>query len=117
VGQDLELEKLNVDYKVVSQDINPPKWFYNLNTNGKTIGYGVGDTQQEAKNIALKEIAQTLGVKVDSSTSTQKKSDGNNFSKRTQQNVNVSSKKIDLKGAKTIKSVKKDGTWFLAVSY
>jgi len=117
VSQDLELEKLNVDYKVASQDINPPVWFYKLNTGGKTIGYGMGDTQQEAKNTALKEIAQTLGVKVDSSTSTQKKSDGNNFSKRTQQNVNISSKKIDLKGAKTIKSVKKDGTWFLAVSY
>ncbi len=117
VSQDLNLEKLEVDYKVVSKDVEPPSWFYTLNEDGKTIGYGMGDTQEEAKNIALKEITQSLGIDISSQTSTNKKSDGNNFSSRTKQNVNISTKKIKLKGTKTIKSQKKDGIWFLAVSY
>lgn len=113
----LDLKKLDIDYKVVSSNVQPPKWFYNLSKTDKVIGYGMGDTEQEAKNSALKEIAQYLEVDVKSNITTNKKRDGDNISSRTNQNIKVSTKNKKLKGTKTIKSQKKDGIWFIAVSY
>ncbi len=113
----LDLKKLNVNYKINATDIKNPEWFYNLPENGKIIGYGTGETESAAKNSALKNIAQTLEVDVKSDISINKKSDGSQYSSKTKQNINVSSKSKKLKGTKTIKSQKKDGIWFIAVSY
>ncbi|RLA73473.1 MAG: hypothetical protein DRG78_22560 [Epsilonproteobacteria bacterium] len=113
----LDLKKLNVNYKINATDIKNPEWFYNLPEEGKIIGYGTGETESAAKNSALNNIAQTLEVDVKSDISINKKSDGSQYSSRTKQNINVSSKSKKLKGTKTIKSQKKDGIWFIAVSY
>jgi hypothetical protein len=77
----------------------------------------MGDSEQEAKNSALKEIAQSLEVNIKADSSTNKRSDGSNFSSKSSQNVKISTKNKKLKGTKTIKSQKKDGVWFIAVSY
>lgn len=114
---ELKLDTLDIDYKIVAADVEPPKWFYTIPEDGTIIGYGMGDTEQEAKNTALKEIAQRLEVVVTSDTSTNKKRDGDQISSKTSHNVNIKTKDKNLKGAKTIKSQKKDGVWFLAVSY
>jgi hypothetical protein len=116
-SEKLDLKKLNIDYKIVSKDIQPPSWFYNLTNGDKIIGYGMGDSEQEAKNFALKEIAQSLEVNIKAESLSTKKSDGSNFSSKSSQKVKISTKNKKLKGTKTIKSQKKDGVWFIAVSY
>jgi len=113
----LELNKLDIDYKVSSSNIEPPEWFYNLPKSDKTIGYGMGDSKQEAKNSALKEIAEYLEVTVSSSTSTNKKRDGDMLSSKTSQDVKIKTGDKKLEGVTTIKSQKKDNIWFVAVSY
>ena len=113
----LDLKKLDIDYKVMVSNIQPPSWFYELKTNSQFIGYGTGETLQVAKNIALSEIAQSLEVNVNSNTVTNKQKSGDFVSSDINQKIKVSTGTKNLKGSKTIKSEKKDGIWFIAVSY
>jgi hypothetical protein len=110
----LDLSSINVDYKIVAKDVEPPSWFYHLK-NEAIIGYGMGDTQEEAKNFALKEIAQQLSVTVNAKTSVSKEKSTSSYEKNITQNINLETKDLELKGAKTIKAQKKNGIWFVAV--
>ena len=115
---DIDLKKLNVDYKIKAKDIENPEWFYNLKEpEGTIIGYGTGESEDAAKNSALKNIAQSLEVDVDAKISMDKKMDGSRYSSKINQKINVKTKKRKLKGIKMLNSVKKDGIYFVAISY
>ncbi|MBD3840721.1 MAG: hypothetical protein IE909_02340 [Campylobacterales bacterium] len=113
-NEQIDLGDIDVSYKMVSKNIQEPSWFRNLPHNG-VIGYGIGDSFEEAKNLALKEIAQEKGVQINAQSTIQKVATSSSYDKRVIQNIDLKIEKINLEGAKTLKSEKIDGVWFVAV--
>lgn len=116
--QDLNLQSEDINYRVILKDLTPPSWFNTLQAKpNQVIGYGVEATFKAAKLVALSDIAQSVKVKVKSSTSFRKSLDDSSVTKKASSDIDVESENIELENTKVIKSEKKDGLWFVAVSW
>lgn len=114
----LNLQKLDIDYRTVSKNSTPPQWFYKLEKHeNQIIGYGVGITIEEAKRIALQEISETIEVSIISESSFEKTMHGEYSSSKKQSAIQTRSKSKNLKGVETKKSELKDGLHYVAVQY
>ena len=114
-SKDIDLKKLDVDYTEVIQDIEPPEWY--LNMEEKNIGYGQGITLDEAKTNAYKNIAQSKRVDVNTKSSLNDSQHGSTFLSSMKNKTDIESKNVVVKNSKTIKEIKKDGIWFIAIHY
>ena len=117
-SEDISLKSLDVQYYNVVKNVKPPEWFNNLPASqAEVIGYGEGLSTDEAKKEAFNEIAMSLNTTVSATIKSEQSVVGDtkstNFSSSTQQDV----AKVSIKGSKVRKTEKKDGIWFVAVSY
>lgn len=111
----LSLKEQDVQYTEVVKNITPPSWYFHL--EGENIGYGQGKTKDEAKSDAYKNIAQNIKVVVNSSFTTNKKVSGSISSKSLKSDIKVKAQDIAIENSKVIKLEKKDGIWFVAITY
>ena len=94
-----------------------PSWFYNLTPSSyEIIGYGVDVKLSNAKKSALADISQTISVNVATAFDSMKRINHEEVSSDVQQNIHTASKAI-INGAKVLKSLHKDGLWYVAVVY
>jgi len=94
-----------------------PGWFLKAsNNNYELLGYGQSETLDKAKEMAFKDIIQTLKVEVSASTSIKKTLHNKSFDNKVIQNLNTSSSAV-LIGAKVKQAKQVDGVWFVSVVY
>ena len=113
----INLKKEDIKYTEVLKNITPPDWFHKIDDTDKKIGYGQGKDEKEAKADAYKNIAQSIKVTVNSNFSSQKKISGSMYSKSAKSKVDLKVEDIDIKNSKILELEKKDGIWFVAISY
>lgn len=117
-SEDISLKTLDVQYYNVIKNIQPPHWYNNLTAKeSEIIGYGEGLSTEEAKKEAYNEIAMSLNTTVSSTIKSQQSvmgdTESSHFTLSTQQDV----EKVSIKGSKVRKTEKKNGIWFVAISY
>ncbi len=95
-----------------------PIWFYNIKNDNKNeiIGYGVSKDLYEAKKYAIDEIAKSLYLELKSSTKISKKEEKNQFNKKVETNINISTI-TNLNNIQFIKIEEHEHTWYVAAKY
>lgn len=96
-----------------------PKWYIQNNIPSKSyevIGYGTGDTKEEAEQNAKANISKTISSQVSSSSIMNKTSDQDSYSKSFISKSEIKSNVI-LDGVSIIKSDKVDDKFFVALKY
>lgn len=92
-------------------------WFLkSSNNNYEILGYGQAAALDKAKEMAFKDIIQTLKVEVTASTSVRKTVHNESFDNHVIQNLNTSSSAV-LIGAKVKQAKQVDGIWYVSVVY
>lgn len=114
-SKEINLKKLDVDYTEVIRDIKPPEWYLTLKED--SIGYGQGMSVDEAKTNAYKNIAQSRRVKVNTQILLNDTQHGSVHSSSMKNKTNLESKDMVVENTRTVKEEKKDGIWFVAISY
>lgn len=94
-----------------------PLWFGRLShSQNEVIGYGMGDSYEQAMTNAKKEIAQTIMTHITSESKFEQKLINNDY----KQNINISIQEttdVVLDSIQRIKQENKDGVWYIALKY
>jgi LPP20 lipoprotein len=115
-SDDISLNSLDVQYYNVVKNIKPPAWFNNIKSkDNQTIGFGEGINKDDAKKEAYKDIAMSIKTTVSANFESEKTVSGSTYSNSFKSKSNQKIEDIDIKGAKVLKTEKKDGLWFVAV--
>jgi len=94
-----------------------PDWFLKPSINSyELLGYGQDTRLDKAKDMAFKDIIQTIKVEVSSSTNITKTLQNESFDNKVIQNLNTSSSAV-LLGARVKQAKQVDGVWFVSVVY
>ena len=100
--------------KVIAEQ---PEWFLQAPEQAYNImGYGQATSLEDARDLAFKDISQTLKVKVSSSTDVNKQLHNEQYDSQVIQKLKTSSSAV-LIGAKVEQSIQSEGTWYVAVAY
>ena len=103
-----------------SEILAEPDWFINRDLKPKThyiyIGYGLGDTLQEAKLAAREDIASQLSVSVDSTMELKEVLIGDNFT-HSFKNSTQQQTRAQLRDLILLKSEKHEGSFFVVLEY
>lgn len=95
----------------------PPAWFSQPSSNNyEIVGYGEAASLTEAKDMAYSDIAQTLKLKVSSSTDITKKVHNGQYDSQFMQRMKTSSS-AELIGAKIEQTQQVDDIWYVAAIY
>ncbi|MGB5964277.1 MAG: LPP20 family lipoprotein [Sulfurimonadaceae bacterium] len=100
-----------------SDESTPPSWMHELNVlDDMIVGYGEGKTMAEAKANARSSIAYDISTKVSDETVKNEHLDNTEFSKTIDMNTRQTAD-VELTGLNTLRSEKKDGTYYVALEY
>jgi hypothetical protein len=98
-------------------EASPPPWYLKSSDNNfEVTGYGQAPTVSEAKEMALKDIAQTLKVEISSSTDIRKTLDNNKFNTKVTQNLSTSASAV-LIGTHVKATHHNNDIWYVSVVY
>lgn len=114
-SDNLSLNDEDVNYTEIVKNIVPPKWY--LKENEKNIAYGQGKDEEEAKNDAYKNIAQSIKVTINSEISSEDSVNGSILSTTFNSKSTQKVESVAIEGSKIKKFEKKDGIWFVAIAY
>lgn len=94
-----------------------PKWFYQLNLKeNEIVGFGVSDTFEKARVFALKEISETLQVKIKSEYTSIESIDNSIVTSNSISSIDAVSN-ANLFGVTVFRSEEIDGQWYVGMLY
>jgi len=98
--------------------LSSPSWLYNINPidTNEIIGYGIDKEFSQAKKNAMSDIAESISIQVELSTSMLKSSINGKIDKKISLNKKMEVKAV-LSGIKPIKAENSDGMWYIALKY
>ena len=101
----------------VSHSSNLPSWYLNppSSTQNSFIGVGKGNTQNEAKSVALEQIAGEISVNISSTLNIEKIAKNGVGSKTIQQNIQSTIINIQLSNVKIVQSKFIDNQFYVYV--
>ncbi|KMT63965.1 hypothetical protein [Catenovulum maritimum] len=111
----ISLQDEDVRYTEVIKNLIPPNWFYNL--SGSNIAYGQGRTKSLAEADANSFAAQSQKILVSGVSQLKQQKQGNHTSTQFEFSTQQKVQEVEVINRKIIKSEKKDGIWFVAVTY